>query len=223
MLGNMAARNGHYREALRWLEDAHAVTPDSGDVNNVLPAFRAFAEAGDMKVVELKNTRVDCNGGLRVVINGKEVTYGFDTGGQQSVMGESDAKMLGLTLKHVETKGNESSGTAIPGFDIAIAKDFVIGGLHLQNVVFLVLQDTGEPFVHFPVGQRGLIGLPVLIAMETMRWNRTAGRCEFGPAARAKAPSLRNLLFDGGTPIVQVSVDGKHITVGLIQEQWTQI
>jgi hypothetical protein len=214
MLINMAERNGHYREALRWLEDAHAATPNSEDVNNWLPAFRAFAEAGDMKIVHLKSSSVDCNDGLRVLISGKPVTYWADTGGLYSVMGESDAKMLGLTLKHVETKGGEASGSGIPGFDVAVAKDFVTGGLHLRNVGFIVLQDSREPFARLPVGQRGMIGLPVLIAMQASRWNRT-GRCEFGPDARANGPGLRNLLFDGVTPIVQANVDGKSLTFSL--------
>lgn len=214
MLANMESRNGHYREALSWVEDAVATT-DSGDAKNALPAFRAFAAAGDMKVVRLKSSTVDCNDGLPVIINGKRVTYGFDTGGAESVIGESDAKMLGLALQHVETKQRESSGTAIPGFEVAVAKDVVIGGFHLRNVPFIVLQDTGEPFAHYPVGKRGLIGLPVLMAMQAMRWQPTLGRCEFGPGARAVGPSFRNLLFDGSTPIVQVDVDGKPLTFSL--------
>jgi hypothetical protein len=214
MLISMATRNGHYREALRWLQDAHIATPNSEDLNNWLPAFRAFAKAGDMKVVHLKSSSVDCNDGLRVLINSKAVTYWFDTGGLYSVMGESDAKMLGLRWTHVETKGGEASGTAIQGFDVAIAKDFVTSGLHLRNVVFIVLQDSNEPFAHLPVGQRGMIGLPVLIAMRAIRADR-AGQCEFGPGVRANGPGLRNLLFDGGTPIVQANVDGKPLTFSL--------
>lgn len=215
MLGNMASRNGRYREALRWIRQAHAATPDSSDVNNVLPAFQAFAEPGDMKVVELKSSSLNCKDGLPVVINGKPVTYGFDSGGQQSVMGEADAKMLGLELNHVNTKASESSGSAVPGFDIAVAKDLVIGGLHLRNVPFIVFQDTGEPFVHVPVGQRGLIGLPVLIAMQAIRWEPASGSCQFGPKARVKGPALRNLLFLGATPIVQVNVKGKPLIFSL--------
>jgi hypothetical protein len=214
MLANMESRNGHYREALRWVENAVDAT-GSGDAKNALPAFRAFAEAGDMKVVRLKSSTVDCNDGLPVIINGKAVSYGFDTGGAESVIGESDAKMLGLALQHVGTKERESSGTAIQGFNVAVAKDVVIGGLHLRNVPFIVLQDTGEPFVHYPVGQRGLIGLPVLMAMQALSWEPTQGRCEFGPGARGNGPSLRNLLFDGSTPIVQVGVDGKSLTFSL--------
>jgi hypothetical protein len=214
MLANMESRNGHYREALHWVEDAIAAT-NSGDAKNALASFRVFALAGDIRVVRLKSSTVDCKDGLPIVINGKPVSYGFDTGGAQSVMGESDATMLGLALQHVGTKARESSGTPIPGFDVAIAKDLVIGGLHLRNVPFIVLDDTKEPFVHVPVGRRGLIGLPVLMAMQAVSWQPAAGRCEFGPHVRDAGPGLRNLLFEGSTPVVQASVDGKPLTFAL--------
>lgn len=212
-LANLESRNGRYREALRLVEDAARY---SDDAKNALPAFRAYAGNGDMKVVQLKSSTVNCRDGLPIVINGKPVTYGFDTGGAQSVIGRSDAKMLGLALHHVGTKARESSGTAIPGFDVAVAKDVLIGGgLHLRNVPFIVLDDTGEPFVHHRVGQRGLIGLPVLMAMRAISWQPALGQCEFGPEVREKGGSLRNLLFDGMTPIVQAHVEGKSLTFSL--------
>jgi hypothetical protein len=214
MLGNMAFRNGQYREALVRIEQAHAEEPDSTDVNNTLPLFQELAESPDMKVLRRGNSRLKCTGGLPVMVDGKQVTYGFDTGAALSVMGISDAKMLGLQVKHVATKLSEASGTAIPGFDLAVAKDVVIGNLHLQNVPFFVLQDTGEPFVHIPVGGRGLIGLPVLIAMQNLRWEPDR-LCEFGPGAGVRGSSTVNLLFHGVTPIVQVSVNGKPLIFSL--------
>jgi len=176
LLGNLYFRNGLYREALAEIEAEHVEKPDAADVNNALPLFRALAESPDMKVVRRQGSRFmrprDADGSfaLPVKIDGKDVTYGFDTGSSISVIGEADAKLLGLTSKSVETKLGESSGTDISGLKIAIAKDLVLGGLHLQNVAFFILQDTGEPFVNVPVGSRGLIGLPVLIAMQASRW-----------------------------------------------------
>lgn len=214
MLGNLAFRNGRYHEALAWLEAAHAVRPEDEDAKNMLPLFRRLAEAPDMKVVQLKNSRVEDNDGLPISINGKSAKYGFDTGGALSVLGTADAKVLGLEVKHVSSELSEASGSSISGADVAVAKDLVIGGLHLRDVPFLVLQDTGEPFVHVPVGQRGLIGLPVLMAMKSIRWAPDKW-LEFGPEARVAGPRTRDLMFHGATGIVQVSVDGKALTFSL--------
>jgi predicted aspartyl protease len=220
MLANMNFRQGRFREALVEAEAAHEVRPDSADLNNMLPLLRALAETPDMAVAQRRSSRfqmkADSDGsrGLPVLIDGKEVTYGFDTGAALSVMGESDAKLLGLAVKHVETKLTEASGTAIPGFNIAVAGDLAIAGLHLKNVPFFVLQDTGEPFVHTPVGRRGLIGLPVLLAMETVRWE-PSGWFAFGKAARMKNHEAQNMLFHGATAIVQVQVKDKPLIFSL--------
>jgi predicted aspartyl protease len=218
LLANLYFRNGLNREALAEIEAGHAERPDSADVNNALPLFRALAESPDMEVVRRKSARLmrvgDDHRSLPVEIDGKEVTYGFDTGADVSVIGESDAKRLGLTVKRVETKLSESSGTDVAGFSLAVAKDVVIGGLHLRNAAFLVLQDTGEPFVEIPEGSRGLIGLPVLLAMQAVRWEAT-GWFEFGAAARLKKPVTQNLLFHGTNPLVQVSVKDKPLIFSL--------
>ncbi len=221
MIANMNFRQGRFREALVEAEAAHAVKPESADLNNMLPLLRGLAESPDMEVVQRRSSRfemkADSDGsrGLPVLIDGKEVKYGFDTGAALSVMGESDAKLLGLTVKHVETKLNEASGSAIPGFNIAVATDLVIAGLHLENVPFFVLQDTGEPFVHMPVGRRGLIGLPVLLAMQTVRWEPSSGWFAFGKAAEMKDHEAQNLLFHGATAIVQVHVKDKALIFSL--------
>lgn len=221
MLANMNFRQGRFREALVEAEAAHAVKPESEDLNNMLPLLRGLAEWPDMAVAQRRSSRfemkADSDGsrGLPVLIDGKQVKYGFDTGAALSVMGESDAKLLGLTVKHVETKLNEASGSAIPGFNVAVATDLVIAGLHLKNVPFFVLQDTGEPFVHVPVGRRGLIGLPVLLAMQTVRWEPSSGWFAFGKAAEMKNHEAQNLLFHGATAIAQVHVKDKALIFSL--------
>jgi predicted aspartyl protease len=220
MLANMDFRNGRYHDALMEAEVAHSVRPASADLNNELPLFRALAESPDMQMVERRHSRVemkresDGSRGLPVAIDGKEVTYGFDTGAALSVMGRSDAELLGLKVRHVKSNLGDSSGTAIPGFDIAFAADLAIAGLHLKNVAFFVLQDAGEPFVRVPVGSRGLIGLPVLIAMRRMRWSPD-GWVEFGGGTRLKKSDLRNLLFNGTTAVVELRVEGKALTFSL--------
>jgi predicted aspartyl protease len=220
MLANMGFRDGRYHDALLEAEAAHAVRPDEEDLKNELPLFHALAESQDMQVVERRSSHLamsqDSGGsrGLPIAIDGKEVTYGFDSGAALSVMGRSDAKLLGLEIRHVETQLSEASGKAIPGFDIAFASDLVIAGLHLKNVAFFVLQDTGEPWATVPVGSRGLIGMPVLLAMQTVRWQHGAW-LEFGQGARPKPAIPLNMLFHGTTAIVQLHVQGTPLTFSL--------
>jgi hypothetical protein len=98
-----------------------------------------------------------------------------------------------------------------------MVKDLSIAGLHLQNVAFFVLQDKGEPFATLPVGSRGLIGIPVLLAMQCVRWQPT-GEFAFGSGARGSKPKetpTHNMLFDGTRPLVQLSVQGKGLVFSL--------
>ena len=216
LLTNLYFRDGLYREALAEIEAEHVERPDAEDVNNALPLFRALGVAGDMSVVRRRGSRFmrvgDDHKMLPAKINGHDVMYGFDTGSAISVIGTADAKLLGLSPMRVETKLTEASGSDIPGISIAVAKDLVLGGLHLRNVAFFVLQDTGEPFVNVPVGSRGLIGLPVLIAMQALRWERT-GWFELGSRALHQAAPAQNILFHNSTPVVQVGVKDKLLSM----------
>ncbi len=130
-------------------------------------------------------------------------------------MSEREAKSLGLTAETVATQLGDSSGNGVSGFRVAIAKDLIIGGLHLQNVAFAVIPDTNEPFVEMPdsEGNRGLIGLPVLLAMQTIRW-QPKGDFEFGFPSQPD-PTRSNMLFYGSSPIVQVSVQNKTLNFSL--------
>ena len=218
MLANMSFRSGAYSEALAELEAAHGLRPDSADVNNFLALLRTLAAWPGMRVAERRGSRFQMTGDERrwlpVTIDGKQAAYGFDTGAALSVMGRADAKMLGLEVRHVDMQLNEASGKPVPGVDVAIVRDMRIGGLHLRNVPFFVMQDTGEPFAKMAVGTRGLIGLPVLLAMRTMRWN-SAGWFAFGSDARLTQPAAQNLLFHGSTAIVQLTVEGEPLIFSL--------
>jgi hypothetical protein len=55
------------------------------------------------------------------------------------------------------------------GLRVAIVENFAIGGLRLKNAAFAVLPDSQEPFKDLPDGSRGLIGIPVLLAMEAFQ------------------------------------------------------
>ncbi|HEV2135267.1 MAG TPA: aspartyl protease family protein [Terracidiphilus sp.] len=220
MLANENFRNGRYREGLAELEAAHKSRPDAADVKNFLPLMRALAAWPDMEVVDCRGSRVKMQEEskhtqwLPVKIDGHDVIYGFDSGAALSTMGEADAKQLGLEVRHVDMQLNEASGKDVQGVDLAMVHDLVIGGLHLRNVPFFVLQDSGEPFAKMAVGTRGLLGLPVMLAMQSVRWD-SEGWFTLGSNAHVRHPSAQNLLFHGTTAIVEVAVNGRALIFSL--------
>jgi predicted aspartyl protease len=147
-------------------------------------------------------------------IDGKDAEYFFDTGAGISVLGQSEARRLGLVVKPVSGKMGEASGTDVGGLQLTVASDLIIGGLHLKNVPFIVLADGGEPWIHMPRKRRGIIGLPVLLAMQTVRWT-PSGSFEFAFQAGDLKPSVSNMLFHNSNPVIQVTVEGKHLNFTL--------
>ena len=108
-------------------------------------------------------------------------------------MGESEAKRLGLTVRHGGTGLGSSTGSPI-GFRSAVARELVVGSIRLRNVSSAVLPDDGDSWVHPPKERRGLLGVPVLLAFGTVRWGKD-GTIEIG-AKSAKTDRRRaNMYF----------------------------
>ena len=137
-----------YREAFIELQAQMAERPEASDVKGIMPLLRALSGA-DMTVVESKHSKLKmrtADGTLFVplTVNGKDATYRFRYGHNISMLSESEAKRLGMAIQAVDSKFGDSSGNDLKGFHIAIAKDLMIGGLHLKNVAFGVVPDSNE-------------------------------------------------------------------------------
>lgn len=216
LLANLYQRNGMYRAALGELKAEQRMRPEAKDVASVVPLFELLGKSEDLRVLAHRHSLVpSADRTLPVRINGKHVSYGFDTGGGLSVMSESEARRVGLTLTKVSTKMGDSSGNGVSGFNIAMAKEISIAGVRLQNVAFLVFPDTNEPFVEMPPDEvnRGLIGLPVLVAIKTLRWHPNKD-VELGFVSKPSGEP-QNMLFHGSNPIVQVVSGGKVLEFSL--------
>jgi predicted aspartyl protease len=212
LLYKLYARNGLYREAFRELEAAMQERPNSKDLGGDQPLFEILAKSGDMTVVDSRPTAMHLmkDGQLPFRIHGRSDGFYFDTGANISIMSDREAAHLGLTSVAVSTKLQDSSGNGGVGFRVAVARNMVIGGLRLRNVPFLVIPDTHEPFVEFAPnqGHRGLIGLPILLAMQTIRWTPN-GDFEFGFSSMPA--QSQNLLFHELSPVVQVGVQKRML------------
>src|SRR5205807_3314714 len=87
-----------------------------------------------------------------------------------------------------------TSTTSQVSFRSAVARDLVVGNVHLRNVSFMVLPDEGEPWVHLPSGKRGLLGVPVLAAFGSIRWSRD-GTIEIGGKSNVPPTSAADIYF----------------------------
>lgn len=213
LLGNLFFRNGMYQDGFAEIKAALEVHPDAGDAKSMLPLATALNVLPAMSVASLQPTKLQIEPKsifLPLKLDGHDAEFFFDTGASISVIGASEAKELGLSSKDVEGMMGDASGKGVTGLHLALAKDLTIGGLHLQNVPFLVLSDTGEPWNTLPVKRRGIIGLPILLAMRTIRWSPT-GWFEFGFSGAALNLVTCNTLFHNSNPVIDVQVDGKHL------------
>ena len=92
-------------------------------------------------------------------------------------------------------------------FRIARAKSLALGSVELRNVAFLVVAKDAQPFVDMEPGQRGLIGLPVLLELGSVTWNREgAFEADLSPSGRNL--SAANICFDDLNLITEARFEG---------------
>jgi len=154
----------------------------------------------------------DGNIGANLTINGHATAFIFDTGANVSVMSEGQAVLLGLTVHEVNAKMNVATGAQI-SFRIADAETLNLGDVELKNVAFLVVADDAEPFVEMPKGQRGIVGLPVLLAVQTLRMHDGKFDLAYKPAKYRRESA--NMCGYGPTFSVQLTHDAKPMNFAL--------
>jgi predicted aspartyl protease len=217
LLGNMYFRNGMYRDAFSEITAALKERPDAADPKSMLPIFTALNELPPMTIVAMRPSTLQIEPDsifLPLKLDGKEAEFFFDTGAGISCIGESEAKELGLVTKMVEGKMGDASGQGVTGLRVALVADLIIGGLHLRNVPFVVLPDSGEPWNQLPRRKRGIIGIPVLLAMHTLRWT-PKGSFEFGFPTQPLNVTTCNMLFHNSNPVIDVHVERKRLNFTL--------
>ncbi len=140
-----------------------------------------------------------------VTIQGGLASYFFDTGAWLSCMSESEAKRLGLAIREgTGTLGNSAGGST--GFRTAVARDVQLGSIRLRDVSFAVFPDHQEPWSHLSPGRRGILGMPILLAAQTLRWAHD-GRLELGGNLTRAEARDSNLVFDDNHLLVRMAVN----------------
>jgi len=207
LLAYLYWRAGQYRRALSQLEALLKMRPDAADVKAFIGTMRALAQFPEQSVSgrrhsKLPHTLNAGNFGIPVAINGQSATYMVDTGANFPVISTAEARRRGLRIR--DGGGGKLGDSVVYSLhigDIALADQITVGGLRFRNVAFLVIPD--DRFADIPPEQRGILGLPVLLAFRTLRWN-SDGTFEIAfPSARRNLADS-NLCFDGAGPVTRV-------------------
>lgn len=121
VLGNMYFRNGMYGEGYGEIVAALKRRPDASDAKSMLSIFTALNALPKMTIVETKPTSMKIESDsifLPIRANGHDLTLFFDTGAGISLIGESEAKELGIIAKPVEGKMGDASGQGVSGLQV---------------------------------------------------------------------------------------------------------
>jgi hypothetical protein len=190
-------RNGRYRTLMANMEARWAAFPNKPELKKeqtVLAGFRDLPDqkAGKPKYSELHHDPKQIF--IPIRIGNNPATYFFDTGAWLNCMSASEAKRLGLTVRESNSTLGTATGERV-GFRTAVAPEVTIGAMHFSDVSFAVFNDDQEPWVNLAPGQRGLIGMPIILAFRTLRWSDD-GTVQIGAGGKRPDPQDANLFFD---------------------------
>lgn len=219
LLAGLFLRAGLYREALAQTEAMLAENPAAEDARNVRPLLQVLSETPDQAVERKKAStfRMRIDGGnifVPITINNGSAEYAVDTGAAVSLLSESEATRLGLAVRKIDTRMEDMSGAGT-GASVAVAQSVTIGDTRLTHVAFYVLADNQPPFADLPPSKRGIIDIPVILALESLRWNPRAGTFSCGFTSRPGVSRQSNLAFEGAMPLTQVLFQHKPLEFSL--------
>jgi len=216
LLRYLFLREGRHGRVLREIKELLAAKPNDPDAQNDRALFEVLSQYPDQEVVEVHSFHTQTPDGklsVPLLVNGVPARYALDTGANLSVICESEARRLHLVVHDVAGKLYDSTGSA-SGFRIAVAEHLTIGTSRFRNVAFLVVRDDQQPFLDLPIRERGLIGLPILIALKTMRWTKKE-TLELGFSSSQRRMQQPNLCFDEAALITKLTVEGQRFDVVL--------
>ncbi len=204
-------RQGRHHAALRVIDEALKSDPNS-DPQDFRSMIAGFARYPDLSIERRAYSRLqgrieEGNLFVPLTIGGKTVYWMVDTGANFSIVGESEAKALGLTIAPANLRGADSNGGQ-QTLNIAVVPTLEIGNIRLRNAGLTVVSDSAPPMSLLPAGQRGILGLPVILQLGAFRWTRD-GMVE--AALRTRRHAEPNLCFDGFNPLTPVVVEGRTL------------
>lgn len=211
-------RAGHFGRALAEVEALLARDSSNESLKSARGLFAALGQYSDQSVVtrQPSTIRYRMKGGnlfVPVSVSGRAASYIVDTGANFSVMSESEAKRLGLSIHEGGATVTDITGGTL-GARTAVVDELQVGAARLRNVAFLVVGDDEQPFVDLAPAERGVLGIPVLLGFEAFRWTAD-GAFEVAVARPRRQRRKPDVCFDGAMPVTEVRFGDSRITMHL--------
>ena len=210
-------RSGRYRQTYTHLAAMQRLLPEVSGLNGSVALFSALSHYPELsaKARRLSDVRMSDDFFIPVAVDGRPAKYGFDSGMDISFISEAEANRLGLPIHEVSasTLRDGASGNDVP-VRFVVADRLTAGGFELRHVVFLVARNDAMPFVELPPDKQGILGIPVLVAFGTMRWNNDRV-LRIGVDRDRRDVKHPNMCFQGGALVVEGTFRTQRITAWL--------
>ena len=214
LLAAVYARNGRMRKALAQLDRTGSPlrSPEWRDSRDRIAVLARYPEqsVAARGYARLRYTRKQHSLEVRMAAGGKPVDFILDTGASLSVISESRARTLGFTVHDDTFSMADITGKKL-ACRAATANEITAGAFRLRNVPFCVLPDTQPGFVADPEAAPAILGLPVILALGTVRWDST-GNFEIGFPSRRPKLQDSNICFDGSSLLVEAGVAHRQLS-----------
>jgi hypothetical protein len=201
-------RIGRYREAVEAFDAAFRLTPPKDRDENSRNLIASLIDVPPMSLETGQEppvkARRNLGGGWNVPVDfdGSPGELDFDTGANFSLISESEAARLGLTIRDSTAYVNGGTGGRTHT-RLAVAPNLRIGPAHLHNVVFLVVPDKALYVPPLHASMPGFLGIPAIRALRHAGI-ASDGTMRLGPLT-AGSQQTPNLFFDAQQLIVELS------------------
>jgi predicted aspartyl protease len=184
---------------------AYLDTEEKEDAENELIIWKALQNVPPQKITKNGNITLklkkDYAGLWNIPVKIKNSNYDFifDTGANFCVIIESLARKLGFEIiENAKFKVGTATDKKVDS-KIGISKSIKFGDIIAENVIFIVLPDDALDFGLYKI--EGIIGNPILRALGEVIINNGN---ELVIPQQTKKSDLKNLAFDGFTPVIQM-------------------
>jgi hypothetical protein len=142
--------------------------------------------------------------------NGQPVSWLLDTGANFSVISDEEALRLGMRINETSGRAGDLAGGSVAA-RTATAERLTIGSTEMRGVTFLVTPASEMPWKELPPGKQGIMGMPIAVALETVRWS-SADSCTVGSSERNRSSAAgTRIAFERLFVVAEVTVEGKSL------------